>query len=64
MTDWLPWGGLLTSTTLATLWALTRDGDPADGRRLARRILLIGGALTVLCYLLYVLFGESWLPYV
>lgn len=64
MTDWLPWGALLTATSLATLWALTRGREAGEDRRLARRILLIGGALTTLCYLLYILLGEAWLPYV
>lgn len=64
MTDWLPWGALLTATTLATLWALTRGRDLGEDRRLARRLLLVGGALTSLCFLLYIALGESWLPYV
>lgn len=63
MTDWLPWGALLTATTLATLWALTRGKDPTDDRRLARRILLVGGTLTTVTYVLYIALGEAWLPY-
>lgn len=63
MTDWLPWGALLMATTLGTLWALIRDGDLATNRALARRILLFGGLATTLVYLLYIVIGETWLPY-
>jgi hypothetical protein len=63
VTDWLPWGALLTSTTLSALWALARDGDGEANRKLARRIVTIGGGLTVVCYALYILVGEGWIWY-
>lgn len=63
MTDWLPWGALLMATTLGTLWALVRDGDAAANRAWARRVLVIGGGLTLIVYLLYIVVGERWIPY-
>lgn len=63
MTDWLPWGGLMMATVLGSTYALARDGDPAANRALARRIVLVGGALSVVCFALYLVLGEAWLPY-
>jgi len=69
VTDWLPWGFALmvgiVATQALTLRALAKaplgqrpDLRPA-GWALAATAL-VSGAL----YLLYVLFGECWLPYV
>ena len=63
MTDWLPWGAALMLTTLGALHVLTREGDAATNRKQARLIVLAGGVLTLVVYLLYLVFGERWLPY-
>lgn len=63
MTDWLPWGASLMLTTLGALYVLTREGDAAANRGRARSIVLAGGALSLVVYLLSLVLGESWLPY-
>lgn len=69
MTDWLPWGLVvmvgLVGTSALTLRALARTplGERPDVRPAAWAL----GATAVLAagvYLLYILFGECWLPYV
>jgi hypothetical protein len=68
MTDWLPWGLLLMGWVASTLgFAIQALGQAPVGTRpdlrRARLAFRIGGAATVLVYLLYLVFQERWIWY-
>lgn len=68
MTDWMPWGAVFMGGVFATLWHLLKAvGEAPAGSRpqlaTARRTFWASLGLTLLAYLLYLAFGERWLPY-
>lgn len=65
MTDWLPWAFVMTGGAYGVLWLLVdavEAGTEADLGQ-ARTATLVAAGVSLLVLLVYVAFGEVWLPY-
>lgn len=66
MTDWIPWGIVVTAGTFTTLALLLRTlgRTPMGARpdlRAARTVLIVTVVATVILFVVYLVAGEDWL---
>ena len=68
MTDWLPWGFIVMLGTFSTFWLIIRALEQmAHGKtpdlNLAKWVLILTLVLSFGVYVLYIIYGESWIWY-